>query len=236
MKIVVFNGSHRKQIGNTQIMVDEFLSGAQSGGAEVRQIKLLDYKIELCKACKLCWKSETCILTDDFNFLAKTYLEADVVGFASPIYVDNLTGLMKVFLDRLISIANPMWELDEKGECRHKKRHDKPQGMICFSNCGYPEQSHFEVISHIFHRMSRNMSTPILAEIYRGGGGLLTMNDQRFNSFTDQYLQLLFKAGQEFVQNQQITIETMAKLTAPILPGQNYVENFLNAVNNAISS
>jgi len=42
MKIVAFNGSPRGSAGNTHIMVENFLAGAEKAGAETENILLVE--------------------------------------------------------------------------------------------------------------------------------------------------------------------------------------------------
>jgi len=233
MKITVFNGSPKGHHGNTSVIVENFLQGAQQEGAEVEQVFLAQYDIHLCKACKSCWEKTPgqCAIKDDMPLLVSKLLNSDVVGFACPVFVDNVTGLMKTFIDRLIVIGDPHWVKDEHGECRHLLRNEKPNKMLIFANSGFPEQSHFQVLRLFYKRMARNLGWDIIGEIYRGGGALLTSKDPNFHPFLEKYKQLLRKAGTEVILNSSITRQTADELEKPMLPINNLVDVFINRVN-----
>ena len=59
--------------------------------------------------------------------LRSKYVAADIVVFATPLYVDNVTGMMKNFMDRLVTLADPYFEKDENGQYRHVKGSEKVQ-------------------------------------------------------------------------------------------------------------
>jgi len=113
MNITVFNGSPRVEQGNTHIMVEAFSEGAQKAGAHIEPIFLQKKEINHCRGCFACWgESNVCVLDDDMTDLIGKYMGSDVVIFATPVYVDNVTGIMKQFMDRLPLI----WTQKKAGE------------------------------------------------------------------------------------------------------------------------
>lgn len=101
-KVTAFVGSARKR--HTYNAVSEFLERLKAlGGVESELVRLSDYRIEICRGCKQCFDKgeEFCPLTDDRDLLIRKMMESDGVIFASPNYSFQVSGLMKVFLDRL---------------------------------------------------------------------------------------------------------------------------------------
>ena len=101
-KITAFVGSARKQ--HTHRSVEAFLSHLQAREAiEWEIVHLCDYQIQTCKGCKVCFEKgeEHCPLKDDRDFLLEKMAASDGVIFASPNYSFQVSGAMKVFLDRL---------------------------------------------------------------------------------------------------------------------------------------
>lgn len=225
MKITVFNGSHRGENGNTHVMVEEFSYGARDVGAEVENIFLIKKEIKPCLSCFTCWVKTPgkCIIKDDMKDLLSKFMSSDIVVFATPIYVDNITGIMKIFIDRLIPLIDPHYEKDEVGECRHTKRFEKYPKFVVISNCSYPEQSHFQVLSLLFKRIARNMHSEVIAEIYRGGGWLLKTSLIQ-KSLIWKYKKLLRKAGREIVENLKFSKETLSELERPIISVYQFID------------
>jgi multimeric flavodoxin WrbA len=101
-KITAFVGSARKQ--HTYHAVEQFLGNLQSmGDIESEIVRLSDYQIGTCKGCKVCFErgEERCPLKDDRDLLIEKIMASDGVIFATPNYSFQVSGLMKVFLDRL---------------------------------------------------------------------------------------------------------------------------------------
>jgi multimeric flavodoxin WrbA len=102
MKVTAFIGSARKK--HTYNSTEMFLQKLQRyGNIEYELIVLSDYKIEPCRGCKQCFdKGESsCPLKDDRNKLLEKIDHSDAVIFASPNYSFHVSGIMKVFLDRI---------------------------------------------------------------------------------------------------------------------------------------
>lgn len=226
MKITVFNSSPHAGSGNTQVVVDAFAKGAQAAGADVESVFLARKNIKPCIACMSCWAKTPgiCAIKDDMKELLDKALESDIAVFATPVYLDNVSGVMKNFLDRLTPTADCHIEKDELGESRHVKKGDKELRFVVISTCGYPEQSHFQVISLSFHRIARQIHGKVLAEIYRGGGILLkNMENTPLGPIIDAYLKIVEKAGREVVENGSLSDETKAALDRPLVPHDLYI-------------
>lgn len=88
----------------------KFIEGAQAAGNEVEKITLSGKNIGFCKGCLACQKLGKCVIDDDANAIMQKVLEADVVCWATPIYYYEMSGQMKVLIDRM----NAMYSLDYK--------------------------------------------------------------------------------------------------------------------------
>jgi multimeric flavodoxin WrbA len=101
MKIIAIHGSPRTIRSTTRILVNHVLEGATEAGAETEMIDLCDLRITPCTACEGCSFNGICVFEDDVPALVARMKEADGIVFASPVYIDNISGQMKVFFDRL---------------------------------------------------------------------------------------------------------------------------------------
>lgn len=100
-KVTAFIGSARKK--NTYKSVLQFMNNLQAlGEVEYEIVVLTDYQLGICKGCQLCVnKGEAfCPLKDDRDVLLEKIKDSDGVIFATPNYTWNMSGIMKVFLDR----------------------------------------------------------------------------------------------------------------------------------------
>jgi multimeric flavodoxin WrbA len=227
LKITAFNGSPRGLGSATHIMVEEFLAGAKETGADVENIPLVKREIKHCLGCFACWVKTpgSCVQEDDMAELIDKFISSDVIILATPLYVDNVTGIMKKFIDRLIPILDPHIEIDEQGETRHGKRYDKYPKFVVISNCGFPEQSQFQVLRLLFQRIARNMHTEVVTEIYRETGSIIRFQPPPLQPFIDGYKKLLRKAGSEFATDLRLSEKTISALEKPLIPKEQFIEH-----------
>jgi len=101
MKILAIHGSPRTIGSGTRRFTGFLLEGAEGAGADTEMIDLCDYRVTPCTACEGCTLTGTCVYDDDVAGILERMKDADGIVFASPVYIDNVTGQMKLFFDRL---------------------------------------------------------------------------------------------------------------------------------------
>jgi multimeric flavodoxin WrbA len=99
VKFLAFAGSPRRK-GNTDLLLAEFLKGAQSKGAEVEIIVLQNLKFATCVHCDSCLKEGKCRVQDDMQEIYEKMAEADVIVLASPVQFAGITATAKALIDR----------------------------------------------------------------------------------------------------------------------------------------
>lgn len=99
-KVLIISASPRKH-GNSDLLCDRLLAGAQDAGHEVEKIFLRDKKINYCLACEGCKKNGgTCVQKDDAAQVLEKMIAADVLVLATPVYFYTMNAQMKALIDR----------------------------------------------------------------------------------------------------------------------------------------
>ncbi len=102
MKLLAIIGSPRK--GNTYRLVQQVAGIMQQSGdnVELEYLFLKDGGLELCRGCFVCIShgEERCPIKDRGAELAAKMVAADGIILATPSYAQNVTALMKNFIDR----------------------------------------------------------------------------------------------------------------------------------------
>ncbi|ROQ93219.1 flavodoxin family protein [Desulfosoma caldarium] len=99
MRIVGIYGSPRAG-GNTDKMLDAFLEGARQEGALVSPIYVRKLAMQGCLGCGGCDETGQCVVKDDMQNVYPLLEAAQGIVLASPVYFYNLTGQVKLLIDR----------------------------------------------------------------------------------------------------------------------------------------
>ena len=102
MKVLAISASPRRG-GNSDVLCDEFLKGAQESGHEVQKIRLAEQKIAPCLACYGCADTHVCVRKDDMAGVLDALKAADVIVLASPVYFYSICAQMKTMIDRCLA-------------------------------------------------------------------------------------------------------------------------------------
>ena len=113
MKILGLSFSPRKN-GNTMLLLNEALKGAQQEGADIELYSVADKNIKPCDGCRACYKTGICHTQDDMQELFEKLLAADGIIFGSPVYFYSMTAQAKMVIDRTISFNRPERSLANK--------------------------------------------------------------------------------------------------------------------------
>jgi multimeric flavodoxin WrbA len=105
-KILVLAGSPRKN-GNSSLLSDEFIRGAQEAGHETEKVYIRDKNIKGCLGCCACQRNGgICVQKDDMSELYEKMKAADVIVLAAPVYFYTWNAQMKTVIDRTIAIES----------------------------------------------------------------------------------------------------------------------------------
>jgi multimeric flavodoxin WrbA len=101
MKVLGISASPRRNRSNTLLLLKQALADTEKRGLQTEVVHLCDLKIEFCRHCETCHKRiMDCPIQDDANLLIGKILESEGIIFASPVYIDHITGYLKTFFDR----------------------------------------------------------------------------------------------------------------------------------------
>lgn len=113
MKILAINGSYRKN-GNTARMIKMVAARMQtiaSQNGEILEFEIVHLghqNIGFCRGCRICFdKGENkCPVQDDLLSIYEKMQLAEGLILASPVYVNDVSGIMKNWIDRMAFVCH----------------------------------------------------------------------------------------------------------------------------------
>jgi multimeric flavodoxin WrbA len=113
MKILIIIGSHRRN-GNTDQIIDLIKQNLQVEAEktgiplELETIYLSRQEIGFCRGCRMCYDRGEfhCPMKDDIHVVKAKMVEADGLLLASPVYVDDVSAIMKNYIDRFCHVCH----------------------------------------------------------------------------------------------------------------------------------
>lgn len=101
-RVLILSSSPRRG-GNSDLLCDEFMKGAEEAGHSMEKIFLRDKKINYCTGCGVCYSGKACSQKDDMGGILDKMIAADVIVLSSPIYFYTMCAQLKTLIDRCCS-------------------------------------------------------------------------------------------------------------------------------------
>ena len=150
-KVVIINGSPRKNF-NTAQMLQKAQKGAESAGASVEYVNLVDLNFKGCMSCFACKRKGAdlgglCAYNDALRPVLEKILASDAVIIGSPVYYSYPTGMFRNLLERML-FAGGTYMNDGNGGWKRNLKRNIPVGLIFTMNCpqNFAKQLNYPVI------------------------------------------------------------------------------------------
>ena len=221
MKILVFNGSPKKDKSDTMHLTRSFLTGMNDiRENDVHIIDVIDKKIEYCTGCFECMKNGgKCIHQDDMQDILNEILQSDILVFSFPLYCYGMPAPLKALMDRTLPLGSmAMQKVGERYE--HIAQADFSHlryVMIC--GCGFPNsKNNFEGMIKQFELMFSDNNTIITVPESP------MFNAPEAVTVTKPFLEVMRQAGREYISDGKISDDTKSQLNIPMIPEEVYAE------------
>jgi len=237
MKVLAINSSPNMGRGITALILEPFLDGMKEGGAEVELFYTREIDIEPCRGELVCWLKTPgrCFLQDDMQTLYPRLREADIWVFATPVYVDGVSGPMKNLLDRTISLMRPFYELRD-GHCRHPMREEVNGGQVVLvSSCGFWEMDNFEPLVMHLKAACKNWEREFAGALLRPHGPQLRRLLKKGKSVEDVF-EAAREAGHQLVRDGEISSETLGLVGRKLVSRGEHVDSLNRGFRRALDA
>ena len=219
MKILVLNGSPKRDKSDTMHITRAFLEGMRDAAPqEIHVIDVIDRHIEYCTGCFACKRNGgTCIHDDDMRAILDEILDSDLLLFNFPLYCYGIPAPLKALLDRTMPLSSiAMRKVGDRYE--HVGQADFSRlryMMIC--GCGFPN--------------SRHNFEPAVAQFkqcFPFNHTILTIPESpMFNApeaavVTEPRLRLVRQAGKQYAETGRIDETLLTEIGSPMIPEEQY--------------
>ena len=219
MKIIVFNGSPKRERSDTMHITSAFLDGMNETAVQaVHTIHVIDKHIEYCTGCFACMRNGgTCIHDDDMRSILEVILASDLLIWSFPLYCYGMPAPLKALLDRTLPLSSmAMQKVGERYE--HVEQEDFSHLrylMIC--GCGFPN--------------SRHNFEPAVAQFrlcFPSNHTIITVPESpMFNApeaavVTEPRLALVRQAGKQYAKTGRIDAALLDAICSPMIPEEQY--------------
>lgn len=219
MKILVLNGSPKRERSDTMCITRAFLDGMnEAAPQEVQTINVVDRHIEYCTGCFACMRNGgTCIHGDDMRAILEEILSSDLLIWSFPLYCYGMPAPLKALLDRTLPLSSmAMQKVGDRYE--HVGQADFSHLrylMIC--GCGFPNSKHnFE---------------PAVAQFklcFPGNHTIITVPESpMFNApeaavVTESRLTRVKQAGRQFAETGEIKASLLEEICSSMISDEQY--------------
>ena len=219
MKILVLNGSPKREGSDTLHVTRAFLAGMEEAASqEVTVVHTVDLHVEYCTGCFTCMRNGgTCVQEDDMGRILSDILDSDLLVLSFPLYCYGMPASLKAVMDRTLPLSSMvMKKVGDRYE--HVGQADFSRLrylMVC--GCGFPN--------------SRNNFEPAVAQfrqMFRGDSTVVTVpespmyNAPEAAAVTVPRLALVRQAGRQYAETGAVDPALLAEIGSPMIPEEQY--------------
>ena len=219
MKILVLNGSPKREKSDTLRITRAFLDGMEEAAPQqIRILHAIDQRVAYCTGCFSCMHNGgTCVHDDDMRAILKEILSSDLLVLSFPLYCYGMPAPLKAMIDRTLPLSSMAMEkvgdrYEHVGQANYSHLRYL---MIC--GCGFPNSLHnFE---------------PAVAQfrlLFPQGHTILTVPESpMFNApeaaiVTEPRLALVRQAGHQYADSGVIDDALIREISPPMIPEEQY--------------
>ncbi len=219
MKILVLNGSPKREASDTMHITRAFLEGMkEKEPQQINIINVIDRHIEYCTGCFNCMHNGgKCVHNDDMKDILNEILESDLLIFNYPLYCYGMPAPLKALIDRILPLSNMrMQKVGERYE--HESQAEiSHAGYVMICGCGFPN--------------SKQNFEPAVAQfklLFPSNHTIITIPESPMFSVpsadvvTVPRLDLVKTAGRQFAEKGTVEAELLSEICSPMIPEEEY--------------
>lgn len=221
MKIMVINGSPKRQNSDVMHVTNAFLQGMNDVSQnEIHVVNTVDCNVKYCTGCFHCMRTKNgCVIEDDMKGILQEMLQSDLMLFSFPLYCYGMPASLKAVIDRILPLSSmkmekvgERYEHVAQGDYSHLK-----YLMIC--GCGFPNSkqnfegavTQFKLLFPCNHTIITMPETPMF-------------NVPEAAAVTAPRLEIVREGGRQYAKQGKIDENLMQAICSPMIPEEIYAD------------
>ncbi len=220
-KILVVNGCLRMKQSATEKILAPFCEGMRQAGGEVELFYVKQRKISPCEGDFICWTTTpgVCHIQDDMQMLYQKMRTADILVFATPVYIP-LPGQMQDVLNRMVALIDPVLRT-RKGRTRAVFRKDvRVKKIVLVSSSGWWEKENFETVERIVRELAEDVSTKYAGAVLRPHIQWLSREPEK----AKEIFHACQLAGFQLVKKGAMSKNILSRVSQPLVSNRRFLQ------------
>jgi len=219
MKILVLNGSPKRENSDTMHITRAFLDGMNDvAPQDVTTIHAIDKHIEYCTGCFTCKRNGgSCVHDDDMRSILEAILDSDLILFSFPLHSYGMPAPLKALLDRMLPLTSMAMRKSGDRYVHIGQADFSRLQFLMICGCGFPNSQHnfepavtqFKLCFPSRHTIMTIPESPMF-------------NAPQAAIVTKPRLALVCQAGKQYAETGEIEATLLAQIGSPMIPEETY--------------
>jgi putative NADPH-quinone reductase len=182
MKVLVINGSVRKEKGYTTKVLDPFIKGMEEAGAQVELLYSKKLDVAPCNGEFDCWYGNVgkCYINDSMQQVYPKLREADILVLGIPVYFP-IPSEMQKFLNRFMPLMIPVLKFKDKRTLIRFHDDVRIRKIVLVSVCGWWEMGNFDLVEHLVKEICLKSNVKFVGSLLRPHADILPAEKDKAN-------------------------------------------------------
>jgi hypothetical protein len=235
MKILIINGSPRKDTGITGMMLNPLLEGIKAAGETPELFYSHDMNdVAPCEGCLDClFKTPgRCSIIDGMENVYNKFETADLIILVTPLFHGGMTSTLKKVLDRLGPVMEPFSSNDINNQLMKPltEKYRSNAKFLLISTCAFWEMEQFDPLTLHIQRICRTFNWDYLPPLLRTQAWELFLSRLAEDNKHQFIFDALKEAGIQLIKNGAIEDKIYKTINNGLSSKEEYKKCVMNAV------
>jgi len=227
VRATAINGSPQKDGGTTALVLNPFLAGMRSAGAQVDLMYARDMRIRPCDGDFSCWFATPgrCRYRDMDDALSQLR-ESSIWVFGIPLFLP-MPGEVQNLLNRLMPLYRGSLRVVE-GRRMYAQRESglRLKRMVLVSSCAFWGLENFDKLVHPMQEIATAADAEFAGALLRPHSGVFARLLKTGDEAASQLVAAASDAGRDLVQNGTISHDALETVRTPLVSFDDFVREW----------